>query len=127
MKRPLREILMTKQTPGEPCLRWWQNDYFDLFVWFEPEEIRGFQLCYDRGHDEHALTWRREFGTVSHHSVDDGQRGTSHARSPILRAAKGTIPAGIAERFEGDAGVLPEECRSLIQQVLTTFCEAKTF
>ena len=123
--RPFREILAAKQTPGEPRVRWWQNDYFDLFVWFEPgEEIWGFQLCYDRAYNEHALTWRREFGTVSHHAVD-GSGGRWGMGTPILRAAKGSLLPGVVEHFERDAGTLPDECRTLIARVLSSCMVAK--
>ncbi|MFC1462854.1 hypothetical protein ACFLQU_04530 [Verrucomicrobiota bacterium] len=59
---------------GEPRRRWFTDDYFDLFVWYNPDGTHlGFQLCYDKNGDQHAFTFRQDIG-ISHKRVDDGDR-----------------------------------------------------
>jgi hypothetical protein len=99
----LAEIADPRQIPGEGRRRWFRDDYFDLIVWLDDhEEIFGFQLCYDKFHNERALTWRRDRG-FRHERVDDGEI-TGHIKmTPIL------IPDGefawqdVAARFRAAA------------------------
>ena len=81
----LRELKNTRQVPGENFRRWFSDSDLDLIVWEdEGANIRGFQLCYLKGFEEHAFTWRKLGGYV-HHKVDDGEDpGLSHKNSPIL-------------------------------------------
>ncbi len=45
----LRELKQVRQHKGEPRRRWFNDDYFDLIVWFsEKDSISGFQLCCDK-------------------------------------------------------------------------------
>jgi len=58
----------------EPKRRWFADDFFDLFVWYNPDGTYfGFQLCYDKRGDQHAFTWRQDSG-ASHMRVSDGDR-----------------------------------------------------
>ncbi len=85
----MKEILQKyiKQIPGEPHRRWFEDDYFDLLVWEnEKGEIVGFQLCYDKVHNQHALTWKDDMG-YTHNKVDDGENKPGKYKSaPILIA-----------------------------------------
>jgi len=117
--RPFTEIRAVKQTPGEPRLRWFQSDYFDLFVWYEEDDrFWGFRLCYDRGFEECALTWRRQTGRTTHHSVDDS-RGLGYGGTPMLREAGQVVPSTVGRRFHQAAETLPEEIRTLIDTALS--------
>ena len=61
-------------TDREPRRRWFTDDFFDLFVWYNPDgSVFGFQLCYDKNGDQHAFTSRQDTG-ISHKRVDDGDR-----------------------------------------------------
>jgi hypothetical protein len=43
---------------GDLIRKWFTDEYFDLFVWSDNKgEIARFQLCCNKGRDEHALTW----------------------------------------------------------------------
>jgi len=96
----LRELAEVRQDPGEPRRRWFADDYFDLIVWFgKPEEIIGFQLCYDKEGEEHALTWRRSMG-FSHHRVEDGERHRPYKATPILISDGPVNYPNIAHLFE---------------------------
>jgi hypothetical protein len=62
----LREISAVRQDQADLRRRWFQDDYFDLFVWVAPEGgIVAFQLAYDRGGDERVLGWHRSAATCT--------------------------------------------------------------
>jgi len=89
----LKELPNVSQHEGEGHRRWFVDDYFDLIVWHEldhPDQIVGFQLCYDKAHDEHALTWRRHVG-FRHHGIDDGAQNPIANRTPVL-VPDGVVP-----------------------------------
>jgi hypothetical protein len=81
----LKEVQKTRQIAGEPYRRWFNDETFDLIVWYEAKgEIIGFQLCYRAWPDEKALTWLRGEG-FSHNRIDQGEsRPDHHKMTPIL-------------------------------------------
>ena len=84
----IREILPVRQNEGEPFRRWFTDDYWDLYVWFnDKKKIVGFQLCYGKPDDEHALTWLTE-GKFIHTRVSDSSPGRygPTMEAPILVA-----------------------------------------
>jgi len=88
----LREIAAVRQHPGEPRRRWFSDERMDLIVWLDRRgAIVAFQLCYDRDHGEHAVTWQRGAGS-RHDAVDDGEHPGRHKATPIL-VADGPFPA----------------------------------
>ena len=89
----LTEINNARQVEREPFRRWFTDEYFDLIVWQAPDaDIIAFQLCYNKGQEERALTWRQSSG-FTHKGVDDGEgRIGYHKMTPIL------IPDGNFER-----------------------------
>ncbi len=68
----LYEIQNIRQNEGEPKRRWFIDDYFDLVVWLNENDIEGFQLCYNKSEDQHAFTWHKNSGYM-HNRVDDGE------------------------------------------------------
>jgi hypothetical protein len=80
---PLKEIGAVQQEKNGTEKRWFQDDYFDLIVWFDKKKnIVAFELCYDRLFDEHVLVWRALSG-YSHYKVDSGEESALKNRSPI--------------------------------------------
>ncbi len=80
----IRELSDLRQVQDEPPRRWFADDYFDLIVWGgDRGAIVGFQLCYDKSGDEHALTWHINTG-FSHQRVDDGEMKRPYKATPIL-------------------------------------------
>ncbi len=66
--------------------RWFGDDYFDLIVWYDDaREITGFQLCYDRYFNPHAITWKKDSGAV-HDSIDEGHVHNRVKMTPIMTA-----------------------------------------
>lgn len=80
----LREIGgMRTDTHGRQR-RWFQDDYFDLYVWQDDAgNPVAFQLCYDRRHAEGAISWSASAG-YSHARVDDGRIAPGVASTPLL-------------------------------------------
>ena len=54
----LREISAVRQDSAETRRRWFQDEFFDLFVWQSRSgEFVAFQLCYDIKSNERAISW----------------------------------------------------------------------
>lgn len=96
----LYEINDVRQIDGEPKRRWFYDDFFDLVLWLDDSgKILGFQLCYDKRRDQHALTWRADSGYL-HNRVDDGEsRPGKYKASPVLQPNGRFSKEGIAALF----------------------------
>lgn len=116
----LREIVHTRQVPGENRRRWFSSTGMDLVAWYdEAGALVGFQLCYDKQHGEHALTWHAGSG-LSHRAVDDGEHISTahpmrHKATPILVPDGVWQPHRVRERFVAESGDLPAD---LVNRVL---------
>jgi hypothetical protein len=82
----LREI-GPGRADGHGLRRWFQDDYFDLYVWQDRSgSPSAFQLCYDRQHAEGAIGWSAREGYM-HARVDAGRQAGGHPMTPIHRTA----------------------------------------
>jgi len=90
------------------------DDYFDLFVWYEPDgRIHGFQLCYDKPRRERALTWTRDRGFL-HARIDTGEDSPYANCTPIL-VVDGEFPASkVRHEFVTRSASLSNEIRELV-------------
>ncbi len=80
----LREISAVLQDQPGLLRRWFQDDYFDLFVWLTPDHVlRAFQLAYQRTLDERVLEWSSDNGFL-HSRVDSGEQRPHSNRTPLL-------------------------------------------
>ena len=81
----LREWKGVRQRPDEGFRRWFTDEEMDLIVWYNTDGgVRGFQLCYGKQTDQHAMTWM-ERGGYTHAKVDDGEsRPIGSKSTPIL-------------------------------------------
>lgn len=115
----LVELHSPRQIAGEPERRWFTSRDMDLVVWQDAAgQPVGFQLCYDKRHQEKALTWRGE-GTLSYAVVDAGDtHDMKHKASPVLLQGRTADLSALAESFRGEAGVLPPDIAALVLQVL---------
>lgn len=112
----LQEVTWTSQVPGEAPRRWFTSDGMDLIVWYgEPGRITAFQLCYDKGRKERAITWRENQPGLEHRGVDDGEsRALNHKMSPVL-VPDGELRAGdVLAEFRAAAVALPPGIVSLV-------------
>lgn len=112
----LKEVENIQQVGG--FRRWFSDDYMDLIVWFgSGSSIAGFQICYGRPDNEHALTWYEGRG-FCHNRVDDGELPFHPKMTPIL-VADGIVPARlILEQFEARSGIVDSEVRTFVCQKL---------
>lgn len=82
----LMEMKDVRQIPREGFRRWFSDENFDLFIWYDDEkEIQpsGFQLSYDKQGYERALTFHENKG-YRHDGIDSGEEDASINRSPVL-------------------------------------------
>jgi hypothetical protein len=113
---PLREVRDVSQKEATRR-RWFNSDYLDLIVWYgsDGKAINGFQLCYDVGYSERALTWTLDEG-YKHNKVD-----TRRYSTPIL-VSDGTFQLNaIADIFLKASQDLEPEIAELIQKKLQEY------
>jgi hypothetical protein len=115
----LIEFADVRQVPGEPRRRWFTCKDLELVVWCdESGGPIGFQLCYNNGPSECALTWNRESG-FSHKIIDDGEEGPGkHKATPILLTDAPASATLINERFAQVSGGLPAEFAEFVGKKL---------
>lgn len=111
----LKEIRGIRQIPGEPKRRWFSSETLDLIVWYDSrEQPVEFQLCYDLGGKERALTWRSP-SSFAHTGVDNGEsRANRNKGTPILVADGKFDPGNVARKFRDDAREIPAEITGLV-------------
>ena len=100
----LTETPNVRQVENEHFRRWFTDEFFDLIVWIDDTGvISGFQLCYDVGRNERALTWKRDHG-YHHNGVDSGEDGPGIGKmTPILVADGEFNRHTIVSRFIAEA------------------------
>lgn len=97
----LIEVKNVRQLENERFRRWFSDDFFELIVWFNPDQhIHGFQLCYDIYGFERALTWKEDTGYL-HNRIDGGENSPmTHKMSPILVADGLFDSTTVAKQFK---------------------------
>jgi len=114
----LHEIKNVKQERGAGRRRWFESDGLELVVWFDASEsVTGFQLCYDLGKGEHALTWRAGTG-FAHSVVDEGDGSPLRNETPVLRPDLPPPWAEIARLFDERSESLEPPLRQLVHDKL---------
>jgi hypothetical protein len=117
----LKEYTQVRQIPGERKRRWFSSAEFDLFVWLNNDgSIAGFELCYDKGHSEHSITWHSDTG-FSHMAVDDGENRPGKYKATPIHIADGYFDVKrVYTVFKSESQALPDEIANLVLQVLET-------
>ncbi len=88
----LKEIPNVKQERGSGRRRWFESEGFDFVVWQDKAgRCEGFQLCYDLGGGEHALTWRPDRG-FAHSTVDQGDDWQGGGKQSPILIPDGEVP-----------------------------------
>ncbi|MBN1524413.1 MAG: hypothetical protein JW904_08025 [Spirochaetales bacterium] len=115
----LKEFLAVRQVEGEGTRRWFFDEFFDLIVWYKNNKtISGFQLCYDKQHNERALTWYADSG-YTHDRIDPGETPGEPKRTPILVQDGLFDNITIAGRFKQEsAGIAPEISKFVYEKLL---------
>ena len=120
LARVLKEIRNVRQESTAGRRRWFDDDVLPLefIVWYDAADaVEGFQICYNFGSGEHALTWRPAAG-FAHNAVDTGSRGVFSNLTPIL-VPDGSVPwEDVTKQFEGCATSLEPALREFVGQRL---------
>ena len=117
----LREIGSVKQYEGELFRRWFEDDFFDLFVWYDQSHrLFGFQLCYDKTHRENALTWLEDRG-YSHHSIDAGETSVWEMKAPTLLNDASFADRRVIESFIARSKNIDAEISTLVLEKLKEY------
>jgi hypothetical protein len=111
----LREIAAVRQdTPGL-LRRWFEDEYFDLFVWIAADgEIAAFQLAYDKGARERVLGWDRTGGYL-HRSVDSGEASGFQSMTPLLTKVARFPKYRVIAQFDARAQALDDSIRRFVR------------
>jgi hypothetical protein len=127
-----REITVSKQADHGPKRRWYQSDYFDLFIFYyrhskradskADREFVGLQLCYDIRRNQRTFEWKKDSG-FSHHRVNKGSDTMSdHGASVSLLEKGGDFDAhAVLGRFMREAEGLPVIVRKFVMQKFTEY------
>ncbi len=127
-----REITVSKQAETGPKRRWYQSDYFDLFIFYfrhgaradagADREFVGIQLCYDIRRNQRTFEWKKDVG-YSHHRVNKGGDTMSdHGSSASLLEQGGEFDAtAVLGRFMREAEGLPPIVRDLVLEKFTEY------
>jgi len=117
----LKEFEDTRQIPGEGVRRWFTDEYFDLIVWYDDlGGILGFQLCYDKGKHERAVTWRST-GSYIHEAVDDGELYGRNKMTPVMVQDGAFDRERIADRFRKHAAGIDRDLTAFVLDKLSLF------
>ncbi|HNL25792.1 MAG TPA: hypothetical protein PKO47_03325 [bacterium] len=118
------EIKNVSQSRGEPFRRWFEDNYFDLVVWYNKNgSFYGFQLSYDRYRHEHAITWFSDRGYF--HDKVQNTDGSVVTMTPVLVANGPFDGQQIAERFRQHSAGLEIEIAEFIYDKVTHYEQLK--
>ena len=116
----LRQLRIS-QRPGEFERKWFGDDSLDLIVWFgDDRRIWGFQLCYDLGRGERAMTWTPPAG-YAHNRVDDGEGNPLKNLTPILVPDGAFVADDILRRFADLSAGIDASVRDFVLEKLRGF------
>lgn len=127
-----REITVTKQADSGPKRRWYQSDYFDLFIFYirhseradsqADREFVGVQLCYDIRRNQRTFEWKKDGGFSHHHVRKGGDTMSDHGASASLLEQGGEFDArAVLDRFMRDSEGLPPIIRNLVMEKFTAY------
>lgn len=113
----LREITGVVQTTPEMVKRWFESDFFDLYLWQCGSQVIHMQLCYNRGRkDESAISWKDGLG-LFHDGVDAARR----TEAPLLESGGAFDAERVNARFLKESSGLPIELRKFVLAKLHDF------
>lgn len=117
----LREFSDLRQDT-EGHRRLFSDETFDLYLWYDRVggKIVGFQLCYDKGENEHALTWIEGKGYL-HSRIDDGESSVRENLTPVLARDGFFDRHGVAERFREASREIERGIAELVYRRILAF------
>ena len=123
LRYPLTELQPTRQVKGEPARRWFASPGADLIVWLRDDgSLQGFQFCYDKEGEEHALTWMEAHG-YSHMAVETGPVLGRGSGTPLLVPDGAIDAARILEIYRAESSLVPAEYSAIVVARLEALAE----
>ncbi len=118
----LYEIDKVQQHNGEDHRRWFFDKEIDLLVWFDKDDnINGFQLCYNKTTNPHAITWLKD-KEYKHNRVDfDDNTGGSIKGIAILVADGVFDYKVIAEEFKIKSSDIPSDISKFVYEKILAY------
>jgi hypothetical protein len=117
----LREILAVRQDNPRLRRRWFQDEFFELYTWQTGDgALVSFQLCYDVGRRERAVTWHREHG-FSHNRIDYGDNQGLSIATPLLKGGGRFPHRFVRKQFNQHAVTLDAATRTFILDKMREF------
>lgn len=111
----LREMAGVRQDDARLRRRWFQDEFFDLFVWTGQDgRITAFQLCYERQRSERVLAWSEAAGFI-HRRIDDGEHTPVKNLAPIMVADGVFCAPRVAAEFEHRDAALDPALRQFMR------------
>lgn len=113
----LREVANVRQDGGEVRKRWFESDFFDLYLWERGDAIVHMQLCYNRHRaDESAISWKEGAGMFH-----DGVDAQARIAAPLLERGGAFDAERVNARFLRESAGLPIEVRRFVLERLHDF------
>ena len=116
----LREIKVSRQDDPAIAKRWFENEFFDLFLWSRDGVPFHVQLCYGKPMHERAVSWREGFGYF-HDGVLSNEPGDVVAKSSILQAGGAFDFTKVNARFLQESQGLDTALRKFVLEKLHHF------
>lgn len=116
----LREIKVSRQDDVGITKRWFENEFFDLFLWARDGGIFHMQLCYGKPAHERAVSWRDGHGYF-HDGVLSNPPGDVVAKSSILEAGGNFDFEKVNGRFLRESQGLETAVRKFVLEKLHYF------
>ena len=116
----LREIKVSRQDDPAVIKRWFESEFFDLFLWSSASAPFHMQLCYGKPRHERAVSWREGFGYF-HDGVLSNSPGDIVAKTSILQAGGAFDFTQVNARFLQESQGLETELRRFVLEKLHYF------
>lgn len=120
----LREIRGLEQRSFKRVKRWFQDDYFDLFLWQDRlGTIVEFQLCYRRDtRHERVLDWRRGRGFQHLKPESLHERDSFLENDTWALRYDGAMPyQAVTQHFDDGAAGLPAEIARFVRDKIDEY------
>ncbi len=121
----LQEVKLHRQDEPNRIKRWFQDGYFDVYTWQNPEgEFTAFQLCYDRKGLERVISWDRRHG-FEHSQIDDGEASPHRNMTPVFTNCTIFSENTVIKAFEHASRQIDTQVSQFIVQQLRQFLQAQ--
>lgn len=110
----LREIKVSRlEDDRRITKRWFEGDFFDLFLWSRDGQLFHMQLCYGKPMHEHAVSWREGLGYF-HDGVSSLTGGSPVPMSELLEAGGSFDFTNVNARFLTESRGLETALRKFV-------------